>query len=189
MGDYYKDHKLGTCTHLMYITREEVEYFSGRERLAGERGLEQYLSLEAHFLYRFPRQHDRAVRLAHIDSREPFDYLKVSVPRDFELLHSDFAQVHMSTVGGGNVVVNMPFCPLSKKAAEAGMRPINFWPEVQIIGQRYSEEYPNGVTVFACPFCGQHFYCDEAECDVIREALETIGYAWEAQQIKAYIPK
>lgn len=182
MGEYFKDHKLGTCTHLMYITREEVEYFHGSDDQAG--ALEQYL--RPGFLYRFPREHDRAVRLAQIDNREPFDYLKVAVPRDFELLHSDFAQVHMSTVEGGQAVVNLPFCPLSKEAADAGLRPINFWPEVQIIGQRYSEEQPDGVTVFACPFCRQHFYCDEAECDVIREALIQRGYAWEAERIKAY---
>lgn len=189
MGEYYKDHKLGTCTHLMYITREEVEYFAGRVDSEDGKYLGQYLDLKAHFLYRFPREHDQAHMLSHIDRREPFDYLKVSVPWEFELLHSDFAQVHMSTVGGGNVVVNMPFCPLSQKAADAGLRPINFWPEVQIVGQRYTEEYFNGVTVFACPFCGQQFYCDEEECEVIREALEMRGYAWEAEQIKAYIPK
>ena len=183
MGEYYKGHKLGTCTHLMYITREEVEYFAGK-------AVDQFDALgyylQPGFLYRFPREHDRATRLAQIDQREPFDYLKVWVPREFELLHSDFAQVHMTTVGGGEAVVNMPFCPLSPKAAEAGLRPINYWPEVQIIGQRYSEEHPDGVTVFACPFCGQHFYCDEEECDVIREALIQRGYAWEAERIKAY---
>jgi len=89
-------------------------------------------------------------------------------------------------VGGGKIVVNMPFCPLSTKAADAGLVPINFWPEVQIVGQRYSEDHPDGVTVFACPFCGQQFYCNEEECDVIREALVQRGFAWEAGQIKAY---
>lgn len=181
MGEYFKDHKLGTCDHLMYITREEVEYFAASE---SDEGLGYYL--RPGFLYRFPREHDRAIRLEQIDRREPFDYLKVYVPRDFELLHSDFAQVSMSTVGGGSAVVNMPFCPLSQKAAEAGLRPINFWPEVQIIGQRHSKEQPDGVTVFSCPFCGQHFYCNEEECDVIREALVQRGYAWEAERIKAY---
>lgn len=186
MGEYYKGHKLGTCSHLMYITREEVEYFAGRATDEYDT-LGYYLS--PGFLYRFPREHDQAHLLSHIDRREPFDYLKVSVPREFKMLHSDFAQVHMSTVDGGKAVVNMPFCPLSQKAADAGLRPINFWPEVQIIGQRYTEEYFNGVTVFACPFCGQRFYCDEEECEVIREALEMRGYAWEAEQIKAYTPK
>lgn len=186
MGEYYKGHKLGTCSHLMYITREEVEYFAARA--ADEFDcLEDYL--EPGFLYRFPREHDQALTLSHVDSREPFDYLKVSVPREFEMLHSDFAQVHMSTVDGGKVVVNMPFCPLSDKAAEAGLRPINYWPEIQIVGQQYTKEYFNGVTVFACPFCGHRFYCNEEECEVIREALEMRGYAWEAEQIKAYIEK
>lgn len=181
MGEYYKGHKLGTCDHLMYITREEVEYFAGVDADEGVR-LGSYL--QPGFTYRFPREHDRAVRLAHIDQREPFDYLKVSVPRDFELLHRDFAQVHMTTVEGGKAVVNMPFCPLSPKAAEAGLRPINFWPEVQIIDQKYTVEHPDGVTIFACPFCGQWFYCDEEECDVIREALVQRGFAWEAERIK-----
>lgn len=181
MGEYFKGHKLGTCTHLMYITREEVERFAGEDG-----GLKPYLSLSAGFIYRFPREHDRAYMLSKIDEREPFDYLKVWVPRDFELLHNDFAQVHLSNVGGGEVVVNMPFCPLSKEAADAGLRPINYWPEVQIIGNRYDEEHPDGYTTFACPFCGQWFYCDEDECDVIREALTARGYAWEAEHIKAY---
>ena len=181
MGEYFKGHKLGTCEHLMYITREEVERFAGGE---SDEGLGLYL--KPGFLYRFPRKNDQAFLLREIDHREPFDYLKVSVPRDFELLHSDFAQVHMSTVGGGEAVVNMPFCPLSPKAAEAGLRPINFWPKVQIIGQRYSEEQPDGVTVFSCPFCGQRFYCNEEECDVIREALIQRGLSWEAEHIKAH---
>ena len=181
MGEYYKGHKLGTCSHLMYITREEVERFASE---ALDDGLSCYL--QPGFRYRFPRENDQAVLLREIDHREPFDYLKVSVPHDFELLHKDFAQVHMSTVGGGKVVVNMPFCPLSAKAAEVGLRPINFWPEVQIIGQRYNEDHPDGATLFACPFCGQQFYCDEEECDVIREALIQCGLSWEAEQIKAY---
>ena len=185
MGEYFKGHKLGTCSHLMYITREEVEKFAGFDAEDGVY-LGQYLSLKAEFLYRFPRKNDIAFMLKEIDRREPFDYLKVPVPQDFELLHSDFAQVHMSVVGGGKAVVNMPFCPLSQKAAAAGFRPINFWPEVQIKGQRYTEEYPDGVTVFSCPFCGQNFYCNEEECDVIRESLIVMGMEWEAERIKAY---
>lgn len=183
MGEYFKGHKLGTCTHLMYITREEVERFAGEDE---NQGLGPYLSLSAHFIYRFPRQHKRAYMLKNIDEREPFDYLRIDVPRDFEILHDDFAQVHMSTVGGADVVVNMPFCPLSNEAAAAGLRPINYWPSVQIIGNRYDEEHPEGYTTFACPFCGQWFYCDEAECDVIRDALTARGYEWEAQHIKAH---
>lgn len=187
MGEYFQDHKLGTCTHLMYITREEVERFCGVDRDCDRSdSLAQYLSLKSHFLYRFPRKLDQALLLRQIDHREPFDYLKIPVPRDFELLHSDFAQVQMSTAGGGKVVINMPFCPLSKQAAEAGFRPINYWPEVQIVGNRYTEDFPNGVTVFACPFCGQQFYCDEEECNVIREAMIQRGLDWEAEYIKAY---
>lgn len=186
MGDYFEGHKLGTCSHLMFITREEIVKFSGAQAPVPKNELSKYLDLKSEFLYRFPRKNDQAFMLREIDSREPFDYLKVPVPRDFELLHSDFAQVHMSVVGGGKAVVNMPFCPLSQKAADAGFRPINFWPEVQIKGQRYTEDHPNGVTVFSCPFCGQNFYCDEEECDVIREALVQRGMAWEAEQIKAY---
>lgn len=187
MGEYYKGHKLGTCNHLMYITREEVERFCGEDRYSERRdSLAKYLSLKSHFVYRFPRQNDQATMLSKIDNREPFDYLKVWVPRDFELLHRDFSQVHMSTADGGQVVVNMPFCPLSEKAAAAGLRPINYWPEVQIIGEQYDEEHPEGYTIFACPFCGAWFSCDEAECDVIRDALTARGYAWEAEYIKAY---
>ena len=187
MGEYFKGHKLGTCEHLMYITREELVKFCGREGLSGKgEALERYLSLSGHFIYRFPREKDQAIMLRQIDAREPFDYLRVYVPRDFELLHRDFAQVTMSTAEGGKVVVNMPFCPLSQKAAEAGLRPINYWPEVQIIGNRYDEEHPDGYTIFACPFCGSWFSCDEAECDVIRDELTARGYAWEAEYIKAY---
>lgn len=186
MGEYFKGHKLGTCTHLMYITREEVERFAGREMREDRWSLEQYLRLESHFLYRFPRENDYAFRLAHIDEREPFDYLRVYVPRDFELLHRDFAQVNLSTAEGGKVVVNLPFCPLSKEAAAAGVRPINHWPEVQIIGNRYDVEHPDGYTVFACPFCGQWFSCSEEECEVIRKELQARGHAWEAEHIKAY---
>ena len=186
MGEYFKGHKLGTCSHLMYITREEVEYFCGRVDLGESVGLERYLSLKAGFLYRFPRQYDRPFMLDRIDRREPFDYLEVYVPQKCELLHKDFAQVHLSTVEGGKTVVNMPFCPLSPKAAEVGMKPINFWQKVQIVGERYTEAQPDGYTVFACPFCGQMFSCSEEECDVIREELTQRGYAWEAERIKAY---
>lgn len=186
MGEYYKGHKLGTCTHLMYITREEVEYFCSRVDPDEPAALVPYLSLKPGFLYRFPRQYDRLFMFSTIDNREPFDYLEVDVPRDFELLHSDFAQVHLSSAGGGKVVVNMPFCPLSPKAAEIGLKPLNFWPKVQIVGERYTEDHPDGYTVFACPFCGQQFACNEDECDVIRAALTERGYAWEAERIKAY---
>lgn len=187
MGEYYKGHKLGTCTDLMYITREEVEDFCSRVDPDAPAGLVPYLSLKAGFLYRFPRQHDKLFgRLENIDRRDGFDYLEVYVPKDFELLHDDFAQVHLSSVGGGKVVVNMPFCPLSPKAAEIGFKPLNYWPKLQIIGERYTEDHPDGYTVFACPFCGQKFSCNEEERDVIRAALTERGYAWEAERIKAY---
>lgn len=52
------------------------------------------------------------------------------------------------------------------------------------MGQQYTKEYFNGVTVFACPFCGNRFYCNEEECEVIREALEMRDYAWEANKSK-----
>ena len=29
MGGYFNGHKLGTCNHLMYVTREELELFAG----------------------------------------------------------------------------------------------------------------------------------------------------------------
>ena len=75
MGEYFNGHKLGTCDHLMYVTRDELEYF--REEYGMQRNqsagslpfIKDYLDLNCGWIYRFPQFHDQVPAIF------PFRYL------------------------------------------------------------------------------------------------------------------
>lgn len=191
MGEYFKDHKLGTCDHLMYITREEVQHFAMD---AGNGELAQYLRLDYEFLYRFPRKNDQARTLDDIDRREPFDYIRIEVC-GLDVLHKEFAQVKMTFGNCDTKVYNLNFCPanpahfdIAKPTQLVGWNPPNgqIRQTIEIIGNRYTENRPEGYTLFRCPVCDQWFSCDQREIDdFIRPVMIERGLEYEASFLKA----
>ena len=189
MGEYYNGVKLGTCDHLMYITRKEVEYHAAKEDLkfatnqsAGNLlKLSDYLGLTSNFAYRFPRE-DLQTNFDCIGSREPFDYLHFDYEPILEvwgdIMHNDFEQVTIkSTQGETGSTYNLPFCIASDKgrtlfnalgAKKLGNQSII----VNIIGERYNEDNPDGYTVFGCAECGEWFAITEGELPEYKAQIE-----------------
>lgn len=199
MGEYFKEHKLGTCEHLMYITREEVERFSSD--LPGDQanGLRRYLTLEHRYIYRFPRETEQIVSLVGIDKRSGSCYIRLNVPASFGVPHGGSAQVEMKSVNGWSEFMNLDFCPASPEWASK-FKPTRYcgWPEqfesiyqqpLDIVGNKYTPEHPDGYTLFRCPVCDSWFACDEGEIeDVIKPAMKKKGYIYEVNHLKAFVP-
>ena len=204
MGEYFNYHKLGTCDHLMYITRQEVEKFAAEStELNQSKGnlpyLKYYLDLKRNWMYRFPRSSEAAVKLSDIDGRTAESaYLEIEMPAGFEVIHNDRAQITIkSAYGGRDMTFNANFCPMDPKhfdkmaptqACGWGEEPGKlFNPIIEAVGVRYTQTHPDGYTVFRCPFCDQWFSCDEEECDnIIKTILHERGLWFEEKQIKPY---
>ena len=201
MGEVFNGHKLGTCDHLMYITREELLQFAPEKR--NESGgnlpyIKDYLDVSKRWLYRFPREYDQAKRLEDIDGRKPDDYLKLYVPGKLELPHKQSSQylfINRST--GFEETFNLDFCPMDAKHWGKGIRPTACvgWNKdaeevphtpIYVIGNQYTEEYPDGYTVFATVCCDMWFSLNTQEIEkYIYPDMLGRGLDWEAQFIKA----
>lgn len=211
MGEYFNGVKLGTCTHLMYISREELEEMAGstengRNPLQPERSdhpsLSAWLSLKPGFLYRFPRKKEHAKMLKQIEGREPFDYIRLELRNGFKALHKDFSQVQITIPGLDRVPVtyNLKFCLLDTAHYDMAY-PTQYggWDRpakeiaptiIEIVGNRYTEEYPEGYTVFRCPCCDQQFSCWPDEIDqYIKPAMIEAGLSYEAEFIRPVKPE
>lgn len=203
MGEYFNGYKLGTCDHLMYVTRPELEMFAEKigDAYNQSKGnllfIKDYLRLGVGYLYRFPREFDQKKRLEDIANRKPDDYLQIFVPGKFELPHKEHVQVQLiSHVSCFRETFNLDFCPMNAKNWDKGFRPK--WavdraepPEeicnipLNIIGNRYTEENPEGYTVFSTVCCDEWFACTQEEIDqFILPDMETRGLIWEMQHVR-----
>jgi len=192
MGEYFKsgakEVKLGTCEHLMYVRRDELERATKERDIANEADgnlpkMSDYLKLEHNFIYRFPRASEDGQTWNQADGRQPFDYIEIDVNiNDVDIPHNSFMQTQIN-----GITFNLPFCPLSDKATELDVRPINYYnrAKIQIVGERYNPNNPNGYTLFKCAFCNMWFACDEKELPHIQDSLRFAGYEVEADRIKA----
>ena len=193
MGEYYNGVKLGTCEHLMYITRKEVEYHAAKEDLkfatnqsAGNHArLSDYLTLSHNYCYRFPRfiagEQECKINFEEIGSREAFDYLHFDYKPILEvwgdIIHNDFEQVTIkSTQGHTGSTYNIPFCLASDKGRALldtiGAKKLgNQSVIVNIIGERYNEDNPEGYTIFGCAECGEWFAITEGELPEYKEQI------------------
>lgn len=201
MGEYFDGHKLGTCCHLMYVTREELIQFPMKRRNKSGGNLpfiEDYLDVKKRWLYRFPRKHDQATRLEDIDRRKPDDYLTLYVPGKLEVPHKQSSQFLLTSRRTGfEETFDLDFCPMDAKQWSKGLRPtwsvgLELKPEevsnipIYVIGNQYSEENPDGYTVFATVCCDMWFSCNREEIErYIYPDMLSRGLDWEAQFIKA----
>ena len=204
MGEYFNEVKLGTCSHLMYVNRVELEYLAGtvgNERNTSAHSfphLRDYLDVKKGFLYRFPRKHEQAKMLSQISEREPFDYIRLELPASFKMYHKERSQFEIRMANGQSEYYNASFCPLDPKHFDK-MYPTGYggWakkPEelapvvIEIVGNQYSEERPDGFTVFRCPCCDAWVSCNSQEIEeYIKPALIERGLEYEAQHVRPYI--
>ena len=137
MGEYFNGHKLGTCNHLMYVTREELELFAGEYKRRNQSEgnllyLQDYLNLESRFIYRFPRRGDVVSQLKQIDDRTEYGAnLEINMPVGFKVPHRDHVQVTINSMYGGRALTyNMNFCPADADHFDK-MVPVNLcgWKE------------------------------------------------------------
>ncbi len=185
MGEYFNGVKIGTCEHLMYVTRKEVEREAQKHEKNTDRGnplyLENYLTLEHNYIYRLPFPDEDKGHWLAINDRDPFREIRITVDSDIvKLHHADFAQVEIRSRA-----FNLPFCPYSEKAQEIGIKSVNQWGiDIYVIGQRFNTENPKGYTIFSCVMCDSWFACDEKEIEYIKTILLNQNHEWLANYIK-----
>jgi hypothetical protein len=167
MGEYVKvkrlgNVKLGTCNHLMYITKKEVEQLLGVNSV--------YNQLKHGFIYRW--DNTNTIRSwEDISNCEPFQYKSFTVSNvdELEIEHNNTVQMTISSNNDFKSVANLPFCLYSNKAKDLGVKLINHYGfKFNIIGDKYSEQYPNGITILACSCCGTWFSINKKELDYIK---------------------
>lgn len=187
MGEYFKDKKLGTCEHLMYVTRKEIKErveISPLERNTSSGNLdflEDYLNLEHRYIYRF--EFEDELDLKWHDDKEYDKTIKFAIsPDKIEVAHRDFSQINLDD----GKCFNLPFCMYSDKAKGIGIREVNTSHQLKlaIVGERYTIETPNGYTILKCDCCGGMFGLSEDESDNVSKVLRSMGYNYEADRIK-----
>lgn len=192
MGEYFNGKKLGTCDHLMYVTKKEVErrvdiYPHERNKDAGNLDyLKYYLDLDCNFMYRFEFEDES--KDSWDTEREAFKTIVFDVESDkVEIPHRDFHQMHLPN----GECYNVPFCFYSDKAKELGVKKISSPNRVKvaIVGERYGRDYPDGYTVLRCNCCEEMFSLSEDESDYISQQLRFEGYSYEADRIKPRIKR
>jgi len=156
MGEYLttsqgNDVKLGTCEHLMYIRKDEVEAEAAHNQEAAK-----YLNPECNWIYRFPWPQEDGQDLNQVafcePLREPFDYGNFVFTCDVEIDHQEIRH-HISAMHSYGVNVMAP-CP-------AGVNKKSSFQPIKIIGERVRPgQY---YTVFACGYCDQWFSLDAEE--------------------------
>lgn len=204
MGEYFNGHKLGTCEHLMYVTRDELEYF--REKYGMQRNqsagslpfIKSYLDLNCGWIYRFPQFHDQVTKLEDLDRRKAEDYLRLYVPGKLDVPHRDFSQYQFyNHETGFSETFNLKFCPMDAKQWQKGLTPTRLlgWNEkpeniatipIDVVGNKYTVANPDGYTLFRTTCCNAWFTLNQAEIDeYIIPYMYNAGLDWEAQYIKA----
>lgn len=192
MGEYFQqgryEVKFGTCEHLMYVRRDELERATESGDIENEASgnlghMSDYLRLSCNYIYRFPVASEDGQTWQDANGRQPFDYIEIDVDNTVVNICHSGNVIHKGIDG---ILFNLPYCPYSMTAKEAGFRPINFYKtRIKIVGERYNVGNPNGYTLFECALCGAWFPCDEEELPHIQEALRRAGYTVEAERIKA----
>lgn len=187
MGEYFKSKKLGTCDNLMYVTRKEIEERVSKypNEINDNNGslpyLKDYLNLDSNFMYRFEFKDE--LDMSWDEDREPFKSITIDIDkRKVAVPHRDFHQRHLDN----GECFNLPFCFYSDKAFEMGIKKISSPGniKVDIIGERYTNDNPNGYTILKCNCCGEMFALSEDECVEVVRALKLEGYDYEASLIK-----
>jgi ribosomal protein L21E len=161
MGEYFQGVKIGTCEHLMYITRKEAEHYK----------MANYLNLKHRYIYRFD-EHGKIGTLTKINHREPYDFRKIKiVPTDkIEIPHRRFQSKVQTVYQEYPSTVNFPYCIHSKEAIEAGFHVLHSYGiELYVIGERYDQDHPNGYTIFSCTTCEEWFPMTEQEIQAIEQ--------------------
>lgn len=184
MGEYFNNKKLGTCEHLMYVSRNQIierhNKFSNEvnQNKGNLRSLKDYLDLKCNFIYRFPYKNELNAKWEDEPDNRVFS---LSVDDDIVgISHSEIIQTQIN-----GKTYNLPFCPASKEAHELGIVKINHWGvEISIYGEKYTEDNPDGYTLFECVACGEVFALDKKEALYIKEVLNKRGKAYEASCIK-----
>lgn len=173
MGEYITTHsgdrvKLGTCEHLMYVRKDEVES-EAKVNMA----IREYLDPACNWIYRFPWPQEDGQLVECAGGRDPFGYGNfVFTCDDLEIEHQDIVP-HIKVSGTHAYQVNVWIpCPASKG--------FNFKTSVggpshpfKIIGERVKPG--QCYTVFACGYCDQWFSLGDDEGDP--EALDKIKAA------------
>lgn len=187
MGEYFKGKKLGTCDNLMYVTRREVEdrvlqYPMEKNTEAGSLPyLKDYLNLESRYIYRFEYEDEKALNWN--DDKEAFKTITFDIDSScVEFEHREFAQVHFDN----GECYNLPFCIYDRKIKELGIKKVSSPNEIKlsIVGERYTNEIPDGYTILKCSCCGAMFGLSEDEADNVAKALRFAGYEYESKKIK-----
>jgi hypothetical protein len=168
MGEYITTNngnkiKLGTCEHLMYVRKDEVE----SEALVNS-AIREYLDPKCSWIYRFPWPQEDGQMIACAGEREPFDYGHfVFACDDLEVEHQEIAK-HVSAGHSYGLNVMIP-CPAGKDFNLKRSLGDTFHP-FRIIGERVKPgQY---YTVFACGYCDQWFSLEEEEgIEKIRQAI------------------
>ena len=188
MGEYFKEKKLGTCEHLMYVTRKEIENRVQQHPMEKNtdsgslKYLKDYLNLDFNFLYRY--EFEDELNKKWDEDRDPFKTIVFEVDsKKVEVPHRDFKQV---TLDNGECY-NVPFCFYSDKAKELGIKKVSSPDKIKIaiVGERYTKNNPQGYTVFKCACCNEMFSLSEDEVPFVENVLRLEGYAFESTKIKA----
>ena len=171
MGEYVTTRsgdnvKLGTCEHLMYVRKDEVESEAKVNRAARE-----YLDPTCNWIYRFPWPQEDGQPIEAANGREPFDYGNfIFTCEDLEIDHQEICQ-HVSANHSYGLNVMIP-CPAGKDFDLKRSHGQIFHP-FRIIGERVKPG--QCYTVFACGYCDQWFSLGGDEGDA--EALNKIKAA------------
>lgn len=189
MCEIFNNKVLGTCNHLDTVSRNQIinRIKACPNEVNQNKGnlykLSNYLDLKCHWLYRFPYKEELNNSWEDDNS---FEGISFSVDTDLvEIPHREIIQ---TTIKGK--VYNIPFCPASKKAEELGVRKINHYGvTISIFGERYTEDNPNGYTLFECKTCGESFAVDKKEALYIKERLKDRGYTMNLTALNIKIVK
>lgn len=171
MGEYVTTNsggkvKLGTCEHLMYVRKDEVESEAKINRAARD-----YVDPKCNWIYRFPWPQEDGQLIECSGEREPFDYGHfVFTCDDLEIEHQEIAK-HVSANNSYRLNVMIP-CPAGKDFDLKRSYGQAFHP-FRIIGERVKPG--QCYTVFACGYCDQWFSLGVDEED--GQALEKIKAA------------
>jgi hypothetical protein len=180
MGEVFNGVKLGTCEHLMYVRYDEIikgarTTYGTNKSIGNLERLEDYADPKGRWIYRFPKPKEDGQSWTMAVYRNPYDYIKFTVPDDFEMPHKNIIQINIK-----EYVFNLNGCPLS-----LGLSPINNHGKipVNIVGERIVKD-AELYTIFSCGLCDKWFSCPEEEIEIFRKELISQGMPEVANRIK-----
>ncbi|UYZ38971.1 hypothetical protein OD350_29220 (plasmid) [Clostridium beijerinckii] len=183
MGEYFNNKKLGTGRQLMDVSRNqlinEIKFLKDTKQCnTNYRTLENYLDLKLNFIFRFPYEEELNNSWDEDNLVKDFSF---SVNPEFvEIPHNENT---LADICGDTY--KLPFCPLSKKAKELGVVKRNDSNiSITIFGEEYSEDNPDGFTLFTCTTCEKIFCIDKKESLYVKKLLNKMGYSYIASCIK-----